>query len=141
MTISMIYPLAAMVLLTAIVQTGLVLNRFGAVNRGEADPKYYKTFQGENKEPRKAAQFTRHYINLFEMPVLFYAAGVAGLATGLGGEALVWAAWVFVVARVMHATIHLGGNRIYPRIYAHGFAWTVVLVMWGMLVVDALSRS
>lgn len=139
MTIAMIYPLAAMVLLTALVQTGLVMNRFGAVNRGEADPKYYKTFQGENKEPRKAAQYTRHYINLFEMPVLFYAAGVTALATGIGGEAMVWAAWIFVAARMMHAIIHLGSNKIYPRIYAHGFAWCVVLVMWGMLVFGASS--
>lgn len=139
MTIAMIYPLAAMVLLTAVVQTGLFLNRSGAVKRGEADPKYYKTFQGENKEPRQAAQFTRHYINLFEMPVLFYAAGVASLATGLGGEAMVWAAWVFVAARVVHAMIHLGSNKIFPRIYAHGFAWCVVLVMWGILIFGASS--
>lgn len=141
MTISMIYPLAAMVLLTSVVQTGLVLNRFGAVKRGEADPKYYKTFQGENSEPRQAAQFSRHYINLFEMPVLYYAAGIIGLATGLGGRALVWAAWAFVAVRVVHAIIHLGGNKIYPRIYAHACAWSICLVMWGMLVVDALTRS
>lgn len=141
MTTTMIYPLAAMVLLTAAVQTGLFLNRFGAVKRGEANPKYYKTFQGENTEPRQAAQFSRHYINLFEMPVLFYVAGVVGLATGLGGSALVWAAWVFVAARAIHAIVHLGSNKIFPRIYAHGFAWTVVLVMWGLLVKDALTSS
>lgn len=141
MTTTMIFPLAAMVLLTAVVQTGLFLNRFGAVKRGDADPKYYKTFQGENTEPRQAAQYSRHYVNLFEVPVLFYAAGVAALTTGLGGIAIVWVAWTFVAARVVHALIHLGGNKIYPRIYAHGFAWCVVLVMWGLLVADALSRS
>lgn len=141
MTLNLIYPLAAMVLLTAAVQTGLFLTRFAAVKRGETDAKYYKTFQGESAEPRQAAQFTRHYINLFEMPVLFYAAGVVGLVSGLGGRAMLWAAWLFVGARVVHAIIHLGSNRIFPRLYAHAFAWCVVLVMWGLLVVDALNAT
>ena len=66
----LIYPMAAMVLLTIIVLVRMVRGRFAAVRRGDVDARYYKTYQGEITEPRRAAQNTRHFANLFRMELL-----------------------------------------------------------------------
>ncbi len=141
MNYALVFPMAALVALTFVVQIGVFRTRVAAVRRGDVKASFYKTFQGENTEPRKVAQFSRHYANLFEVPVLFYAAGITGLATGLGGALFVWLAWVFVIARALHALVHLGTNKINPRIGAHLLGWIAVLAMWGLLACGAVSAS
>ena len=44
-------------------------------------------------------------------------------------------AWMYVAARVMHAYIHLGGNRLRWRIRFYFLSWIVLLTMWICLVV------
>ena len=138
---NMIYPMAAMVLLTAVVLTRLFLGRVGAVKGSAVPATYYKTFQGDNTEPRNVAQASRHYINLFEAPVLFYAACLAAMVTGMTGQVMVVLAWLFVAARTAHAVVHLGSNRIPLRIAAYAGCWLLLLSMWGMLVYGVAVRS
>ena len=134
----LVYPMAAMVSLTAIVLVRMVLGRFAAVRQGEMDARFYKTFQGA-EEPREAAQRTRHFVNLFESPVLFYAGCITAMVTGQGSGAILWLAWAFVVFRVIHAVVHLGSNKITPRMLAYGASWIALLAIWGMLVVGVSS--
>lgn len=129
----LVYPMAAMVLLTFVVLVRMVRGRFAAVKRGEVDARFYKTYQGE-AEPRAAAQNTRQFINLFENPVLFYAACVVAMVTGQGTGVIVWLAWAYVACRVVHAIVHMGSNRIPPRMAIYGASWAVLIVMWGLLV-------
>ena len=129
----LIYPMAVMVLLTAVVLMRMVHGRFDAVKRGEVDARFYKTHQGD-AEPRKAAQHSRHFVNLFENPVLFYAASLAGMVTGQGTGAIVWLAWAYVACRLIHTFVHLGSNKIPPRMFFYGASWAMLLAMWGLLV-------
>lgn len=135
----LVYPMAALVLLTFLVLMRMVSGRVAAVKRGEVDARFYKTYQGDG-EPRAAAQNTRHFINLFENPVLFYAACVVAMITGQGSGAIVWLAWAYVACRVVHAIVHLGGNRIPPRMAIYGASWVVLLAMWGLLVAGVAGR-
>ena len=134
----LVYPMAAMVLLTAVVMTRMVLGRVAAVKRGDVDARFYKTHQGDT-EPRAAAQNTRHFINLFESPVLFYAACLAAMVTGCGGSLFYWLAWAYVACRVIHAFVHLGSNRIPPRMAIYGASWVVLLAMWATLVMGVAN--
>lgn len=141
MEYTLVYPMAAMVLLTALVMIRLFICRVSSVKRGEVDAKFYKTYQGDVGESRKAAQHSRHFINLFESPVLFYAGCLAALATGQGTGAIVWLAWAYVACRAIHAFIHLGSNKIPPRIAIYAISWVILLAIWGMLVVGVASVS
>ncbi len=105
------------------------------------DARFYKTFQGDAGETRSAAQRTRHFVNLFENPVLFYAACITAMVVGQGSGAMVLLAWVFVICRVLHAVVHLGSNRILPRMTVYGVGWVVLLAMWVMLVIRVASSS
>jgi hypothetical protein len=51
--------------------------------------------------------------------------------TGVIMQAL---AWTYVAARVMHAYVHLGRNRLRKRVRAYFFSWVVLLIMWIYLV-------
>jgi hypothetical protein len=118
----------------------MVLGRVAAVKRGEVDARFYKTYQG-GPEPRKAAQHSRHFVNLFENPVLFYAACLAAMVTGQGTGLIVWLAWAYVACRVIHTTVHLGGNKIPPRMIVYGASWVVLLAMWTVLVAGVASST
>ena len=135
-----IYPMAALVFLTAVVLVRVFVTRVAAVRQGDVKATYYKTYQGENTEPRAVAQVSRHYVNLFEAPVVYYAACVAAMATGLAGRTMIVLAWLFVAARVVHAVVHIGSNRIPPRIASYAAGWLVLLCMWALLVYGVSSR-
>ena len=137
----LIYPMAAMVLLTLIVMIRMVLLRIAAVRRGEIDAYFYKTYQGEKGETRKVAQHNRHFVNLFENPVLFYAACITAMATALGTQVMIWLAWAYVATRLVHTFIHLGSNKIYPRMAVYGSSWVVLLAMWATLVLGVASAQ
>ncbi|MDJ0751326.1 MAG: MAPEG family protein [Woeseiaceae bacterium] len=137
--LELIYPMAALVLLTIFVLYRMVRGRVAAVRRGDVDARYYKTYQGDNTEPRQAVQNARHFTNLFENPVLFYAACIVAMASGLGGMPMLVLAWLFVASRVAHAAIHLTSNRIPQRMAAYGVSWFVLAAMWLWLVYGAAT--
>ena len=139
MNFELVYPMAAMVLLTFIVLIAMFRGRVAAVKAGDANAGYYKTYQ-EGGEPRQAAQFSRHLVNMFESPTLFYAACVAGIVTGQNATVLIVLAWVYVVLRAMHAYIHTGINSLPPRIRVYFTSWLVLLGMWGTLVVGVATN-
>ena len=133
MNFDLVYPMAALVLLTFIVLIRMFLGRVRAVRAGEADAGYYKTYQ-EGREPREVAQLSRHLVNMFESPTLFYAACIAGMVTGENATILGALAWIYVAMRAVHAYIHTGSNRLPPRIKIYFSSWLVLLGMWGTLV-------
>jgi len=129
-----IYPMFAMVVLTVFVLATLFRSRVGAVRQGLVTAAYFRIYQGA-VEPESTAKPARHFSNLFEAPVLFYAVCLAAMITHFTGVAMQILAWIYVAARVIHAYIHLGGNRLRHRMRAYFFSWGVLLVMWVYLVV------
>jgi hypothetical protein len=71
----LIFPMFAMVLLTFSTLARLFLARNKSVAEGEVNPQYFRVYQG-GAEPEASAKLARHFANLFEAPVLFYAACV-----------------------------------------------------------------
>lgn len=130
---SLIYPMFAMVLLTATVLVVLFRSRVQAVRDNRISAQFFRVYQGET-EPESTAKPARHFTNLFEAPTLFYVACLAAMVTGQTGITMVVLAWAYVAARVMHAWVHLGGNRIRLRIRAYFAGWLLLLAMWLLLV-------
>jgi hypothetical protein len=128
-----IYPMFAMVVLTAVVLVTLFRSRFSAVRQGLVSAAYFRIYQGE-AEPEATAKAARHFANLFEAPVLFYVVCLAVMITHFTGVAMQVLAWIYVAARVTHACVHLGSNRLRRRIRAYFFSWLVLMAMWTYLV-------
>ena len=140
MKFELVYPMAAMVLLTFVVLILMFRSRVRAVRAGEVSGVYYKTYQG-GEEPRASAQFSRHFVNLFESPTLFYIACVVAMVTGQSGSALLVLAWLYVAMRVVHALIHTTTNKIQPRIGIYMASWIVLIVMWAKLVIGVAAMQ
>jgi hypothetical protein len=138
--LSLVYPMAAMVLLTMVVLVKLFRARVGAVRAGKIDASFYRLFQGAT-EPESAQKVSRNFSNLFEAPTLFYVVCLAAMVTGVTGVVMVMLAWAYVAMRIVHTAIHLGPNRLRWRIRAYFTAWLVLAAMWVTLVAGITTRA
>jgi len=138
--LQLIYPMFAMVLLTTVVLGMLFRSRVSAVQQGQVTMKFYRTYQGE-AEPETPAKRARHFINLFEAPNLFYAACLAAMVTHDSGLTAQILAWLYVLTRLIHSFIHLGGNRVKYRLRAYFASWIVLVVFWIHLVWHTATLS
>ena len=130
--IALTYPLFAMFCLSFIVGVMSFRARVTAVRTGKLDARYFKTFN-VGTPPENVVKLSRHYANLFELPVLFYTAVLLALILRIESQsALVWS-WLFVIARVTHAFIHIGPNKLIPRIAAFMMGWVALTGLWGTL--------
>lgn len=135
-----LYPVFAMVLLVAIVLMRMRSMRFGAVRRNEIRAHYYRAFQGED-EPEPLRVISRHFSNLFEMPVLFYAGVIIAYVTHQVTYWLVGCAWTFVALRYVHSWIHLTSNNVLARFSAFFASGLVLFMMWASLLVQLLRAG
>jgi hypothetical protein len=93
---------------------------------------------GQDAWPADATKAANNYKNLFEIPVLFYAACAFALITKSVDVWMLGLAALFVLCRLAHSTIHLGANPVMPRAYAFLASAVLVLVMWILIAARAL---
>jgi hypothetical protein len=129
-----------MFLLVAFVLGRMAFMRVTAVRNKEVDFKFYRTYS-EGQEPESIRAITRHFINLFEMPVLFYVGVIMIYITQQVSYVLVGLAWAYVAIRLVHSAIHLGSNDVNLRFFAYFASAVVLLVMWGALFVQLLRAA
>lgn len=132
-----LYPVFAMFFLAAFVLARLARMRFGAVRRGEVSARFYQTYD-EGEEPKELRVVTRHFINLFEMPVLFYVGVILIYITHQVTYWLVFCAWAYVGLRYLHSYIHLGTNDVLTRFRVYFASGVMLLVMWSSLLVQLM---
>jgi len=136
----LVYPMLAMVLLSAAVLSILFRSRVRAVKEGQLSARYYRLYQHET-EPDYAAKPARHFINLFEAPTLFYAACLAAMITHQVSPLTVSLAWLYVALRLVHAFIHLTNNRLRWRMRAYFASWNILVVLWVSIAAGVASGS
>jgi len=124
----MYFPCLAMLVLTLIVMIRMFCLRVGAVKNKDIEMNYFKTYNNCNP-PALMLQADRHFINLFEAPVLFYMVCIFSVITFQVTPSMFVAAWVYVFFRCIHAFIHLTSNKIRPRMLAYTLSWIALLYM------------
>lgn len=127
-----LWPMFAMVLLTLLVWLRLFQTRLGEMKQRRIQPQSVASSaqMAQLVEDSRAAD---NFRNLFELPVLFYAAILLALYTGTAGTALLVLAWVFVALRAMHSYIHCTYNRVMDRFKAYLLSGLVLWSIWGVL--------
>jgi hypothetical protein len=134
-----LFPIFGMVAITAATLFRLAYLRFAAAANREVDVRYYRVYQGEG-EPERVAAASRHLVNLFETPVLFYVAAILVYITETTSPAIVTIAWAYVALRAVHCWIHLGTNVVIWRFRVFVMSFAVLLVMWVMLAIRLLAQ-
>ena len=137
---SILYPIFAMVVLTAIVAVVLLRRRVAAMRSGRIHPQQVAT-SAQMTAAIEDSRAADNFRNLFETPVLFYTASVVIYATQLTSVAYVTLAWAYVTARVVHSAIHCTYNRVIHRLLAFATSVFLIWMLWGLLAFDLLLRG
>ncbi len=88
--------------------------------------------------PARTLQLQNAVSNQFEVPVLFYALTILSIVTRHADLAFVILAWVFVLLRIIHASIHVTDNDVRRRGLTFIAATTVLMVMWILFMLRIL---
>jgi hypothetical protein len=86
---------------------------------------------GESQRVPPATQLpNRNYMNLLELPVLFYVACLSLYLTGKVDQTALTLAWVYVGLRALHSLIHVSYNNVIHRLSAFAISNVVLAVLW-----------
>ena len=135
-----IYPVFAMFALTIFVAFRLAYLRFTGASSGQINPRFFKTYRGY-EEPDNLRVMSRHLINLYEMPVLFYVAGILILQTGQTGVLTLSLAWAYVGLRYIHSYIHLSSNKLLHRLRVFALSAFVLIALWLTLIIRLMTSG
>ncbi len=136
----MFYPMFAMVILTFLVAFYMLGLRIMAVRQRKVSLGYFRLNTGASEPPAPVLAATRHYSNLFELPLLFYITCLLAMVIGFQSALLVTCAWVFVISRVVHTVIHLSYNNVLHRLIAFLVGAACILIMWINLAAHFAAR-
>ena len=123
-----LYPMFALVLWTFAMGAVQVWRTDRSVREG-LHPNYFRHKLGY-EPPGYLLSATQHFSNLFEMPVLFYAAVITIYAAGVNSIALLTLAWVYVVTRLLHSRQHLADKHLLKRRNTFFASYFVLLIFW-----------
>jgi hypothetical protein len=129
------YPVVALVALTFAVGVRMYFARSGAARARRVKIKDFRL--GESADvPADVALPNRNFMNLLEMPMLFYVACIILYVTN-GVDALALTlAWLYVGLRAAHSVVHLTYNNVIHRLAAFAAGTAVLLVLWVKLVIS-----
>jgi hypothetical protein len=117
----------------------MVVYRNVALIRGSASKRYFRTFTAD--QPAEWVERpARTYMNLLELPVLFYVVCLLMLTTGRFDSVQVSLAWVFVITRYVHAFIYIGFNYVPLRFAAFLTGVFTLAVIWTRFAEQNLNR-
>lgn len=122
----------ALVLLTAVVWLLMLLARNISVAIGKVSMRYYQSYR-DDTPPEWIERPTRTFMNLLEVPVLFYVACLLMLVTQHCDRAMVWLATTFVATRVVHALVYIGLNHVPTRFAVYVSGCVTLAVIWARL--------
>ena len=79
-----------------------------------------------------------NFRNLFELPVLFYAALFVAALAWLVTPVSLALAWAFVALRIVHSAIHCSYNKVMHRFCAYLASGVALFALWAWLGVRML---
>ena len=132
--VHILFPIVAMVALVVFVVVRLGRSRVRAVRRRDISVRFFELYQG-SEEPEELRALSRHFANLFELPILFYVACIVAYVSVQVDLWLVLLAWLFVVSRYVHSYIHLTSNIVIQRVRVYGIGLAVLVLMWLTLTI------
>ncbi len=127
-----LWPMAALALLTFAVLSIMPVVRVVAVRSGKARVGDFRL--GENDTvPDSVRIINRNYMNLLELPVLFYAAALIAFADHRVTAVTLCLAWLFVALRLAHSAVHLTVNIVLLRMSLFGASVVALLFLWAAI--------
>ena len=122
-------PMAALALLTFLVMGFIPQRRFRAVAKGLVAADDFALGESARVPPDVSIP-NRNYMNLLELPVLFYVGALMYYVADRVDQTALIVAWVYVALRAIHSAIHLTSNNIRQRLTTFGISNLVLMAFW-----------
>ena len=103
--------------------------RWSAAARGEVKAKDFRYGESANV-PGAVSLPNRNFMNLLELPMLFYVVCLAYYVTAKVDAFAVSMAWAFVALRVVHSFVHLTYNNVFHRLGAYAASAAALFALW-----------
>lgn len=129
---AILMPMFVQVALTFVLLFWTIILRLRAVRRGEVNPQQIAL--REPNWPPRVQQISNAFHNSVEMPTLFYVVVLLGLITRTLDVTLYVLMWMFVVSRIVHATIHVTSNRLSHRTPVFLIGAIALALMWVIVI-------
>lgn len=100
---------------------------------------YFKAYLGGSNLPERVQVYGRHVDNQFQAPMVFFMTCLTYIAIPLDPRFGIFLAWAFVLLRLAHSFIHLGGNNVLKRATVYALGWVCILGMWIEILVSAAT--
>jgi hypothetical protein len=129
MELSILGPVFLLVGWTYCVLVLIPIMRFTAAALGKVEQQDFKLSES-SRVPGWVILPNRNYMNLLELPVLFYVLCLLLLLTHQQTEGMAYAAWGYVFLRILHSLIHLTFNQVILRMVVFASSNILLLLMW-----------
>ena len=127
--LSIAAPMFALAGWTAFVLVLVPIVRFTAAAQGKVEQKDFR-LADSSRVPEWVARPTRNYMNLLELPVLFYTITLLLVITQQATPAMHILAWAYVGLRIAHSLFHLIVNQVIVRFVIFAASNLVLLALW-----------
>lgn len=137
---AMLWPIFALSGWTLCILLLLAARRLRAAFAGQIKNSAYAL--GESAAvPTAIVLANRNYMNLLELPLLFYVACLMAFMTLNTSSTLLTLAWIYVALRVLHSLIHVSYNRVLHRFIVFAASNFVLVFLWLQLAGSLLIQS
>ena len=136
----LILPILALVTLTFGVWVYMYVRRIGEMRRKRIDAQQLDTREHAQGLLTDSSVVADNLKNLFEMPVLFYAALLLAMVLMIQDVLLVQLSWAFVVLRFIHSLVHCTYNRVMHRFSAYVVSSILLMLIWARIAGYVLSN-
>jgi hypothetical protein len=126
---AILYPMFALAAWTLVVLLLIPIARVRSARRREIVVDDFK--YGESPAVPPAVSIpNRNYMNLLELPMLFYVVCIVLYMTAGASTTTIALAWAFVALRVVHSLIHLSYNHVVHRLAAFTASNVALVMLW-----------
>lgn len=136
---ALLLPLFVQVALTFVLWFWMAYHRVTLIRSRQVHPR--DVALREPNWPPHVLQIANAAHNQLEIPILFYVLTILAIMTRQADLLFVVLAWLFVLARLAHAYIHVTSNRVSIRGPLFGLSLTLLFVMWVIYAVRILASA
>jgi hypothetical protein len=141
MPIDILWPTFALVAWIYAVWFWMYVKRFALMRRTPPTADDFATMEGGRRYFQPVEMPAANLINLFEMPVLFFALVPLLLLLHHANHIQVTLAWIFVALRIVHSFVQIVVRRVPLRFLVYVLSSAVLLAMWIGFAVELASAS
>jgi len=132
-------PVVALVCWTFLVLLLIAVRRLQALYQRDVRLSDFRL--GESSAvPERVVRVNRNYMNLLELPLLFYLGCVLYYLLSAVTPFVVSLAWLYVGLRAGHSVVHLTWNHVWHRFTLFVASNLTLLVIWVLLIELLLER-